>query len=106
MAELSLTEIQVGEVCPGEWIYHYFDTAKYTDGAAHYGPGRHVHFNVKKPGNEGAAIAVTRHLAAPLKTAPPYVFMDYSVDAANATIDLCNVEAGKMYLGLLGVANQ
>ena len=47
------------QVCPGEWVYHYVDTAKI--GAGHYGPGHHLRFTLSKDANEGAAIAMTRH---------------------------------------------
>ena len=47
------------QVCPGEWVYHYVDTAKI--GAGHYGPGHHLRFTLSKSANEGAAIAMTRH---------------------------------------------
>ena len=46
-------------MCPGEWVYHYVNTTAAGDG--HYGPGHHLHFNIAKDANEGAAIAVTRH---------------------------------------------
>jgi len=89
-----------GEVCPGEWVYHYVDTAKI--GAGHFGAGHHLRFTLSKDANEGAAIAMTRHLSAPLKTVPPYVSFEYSTVAASAPIELCNVESGLQYLGVRG----
>ena len=47
-----------------------------------------------------------RHLAAPLKTVPPYVSLEYSTENASAPIDLCNVESGLQYLGIRGAESE
>ena len=81
--------IATHQVCPGEWVYHYYDTAAVADGGAHFGAGHHVKFTITKEAYEGAAVAVTRHLSAPLKMTPPYVSLEYSSADAVAEVDLC-----------------
>ena len=65
-----------------------------------------MRYTVTKPAADGAAIAITRHLKAPLKVTPPYVALEYSNRAVAASIDLCDIEAGRMYLGIRGVENE
>ena len=93
------------QVCPGEWVYHYVNTSALEGGAAsggHYGPGHHLRFNIVKPAGADSAVAVTRHSAAPLKLVPPYVSLGASTTNLSTSIDMCNVESGQMFLGLLG----
>ena len=97
-AELSTGASATGEVCPNEWVYHYIDTAA----SGHHGAGKHLKFDITKAAEEGASVAVTRHLAPPLKLVPPYVSLDYSQSSVTSTIEMCDVEEGKQYLGLLG----
>eukprot|EP00966_Prymnesium_polylepis_P306519 7082970-Prymnesium_polylepis.2 len=47
--------------------------------------------------------AVTHHLTAPLKVVPPFTPMGESV--SSATVDLCDVEADKQYIGFRGGAS-
>ena len=47
-----------------------------------------------------------RHLAAPLKTVPPYVSLEYSAEAVSAPMELCNVENGLQYLGIRGADSE
>ena len=79
------------------------DTAAAND---HYGAGHHVKYSLSKPPNDGTAIAVTRHLRAPLKTTALCVVLPYSADAVTVSIDICNVEPGAMYLGLRGLESE
>ena len=72
-----------GEVCPGEWVYHYVDTS--TLGAGHYGDGHHLRFQIDKLPGGGGMTAVTRHLVAPIKLVPPFVSLSPSLTAGNAT---------------------
>ena len=51
-----------------------------------------------------SSIDITRW--APLKTTPPYVALPYSADAVTASIDICNVEPGAMYLGIRGLESE
>ena len=93
------------QVCPGEWVYHYVNTSALEGGAAsggHYGPGHHLRFIIVKPAGADSAVAVTRHPAAPLKLVPPYVSLGASTTNLSTSIDMCNVESGQMFLGLLG----
>jgi hypothetical protein len=90
-----------GEVCPGEWVYHYVNTTELAN--SHYGAGRHLRYILSKKADEGGGIALSRHLAAPLKTVPPYVSFEYSTEPVNGSIELCNVEEGRQYLGIRGV---
>ena len=85
-------------------MYHYIDTASL--GAGHYGVGHHVRYTITKPAADGAAIAITRHLKAPLKITPPYVALEYSSQAVAASIEICDVEPGPMYLGIRGVDSE
>ena len=73
------------QVCPGEWVYHYVNTSA----LGIYGSVKHLRYRVDKDAGEGAGVVLTRHLAAPLKTVPPYVSLDYDAqNAGNATIDM------------------
>ena len=92
------------QVCPGEWVYHYIDTADL--GAGHYGANHHLRYTITKPAADGAAVAITRHLKAPLKVTPPYVALEYSSQAVTASIEICDVEPGPMYIGIRGVDNE
>ena len=64
-----------------------------------------LRYTIDAAAGAGAALAVTRHLEAPLKTVPPYLSMAYSSSQViKGEIDMCSVEPGPMYLGVRGVA--
>ena len=65
------------EIVPGVWTAHYHDID-----------------------SKEKLAAATK--AAPIKLVPPFVSLSPSLAAGNATIDMCDVEAGTMYLGLYG----
>ena len=98
-----------GEVCPGQWVYHYVNTSSAAaDGRGYYGAGNHLRFSIDKPAGAGAALGVVRHFAAPLKPMPPYLRMPYEGSSAaswGGSIPMCDVEKGKMYMGIRGVAS-
>ena len=60
-AELFLGTTLHGEVCPGEWVYHFIDPGLI--GAGHYGSGHHLHFNIHKPPVCVAPLAVPLSLS-------------------------------------------
>eukprot|EP00966_Prymnesium_polylepis_P183521 4253076-Prymnesium_polylepis.1 len=90
-APLELDNATAGEVCVNEWVYHYFNVNASTE-------GKNLRFNVSK--SVGAMTLVTQHLEAPLKVVPPY--LSFIETEESATMALCNVEMGRMYLGLSG----
>ena len=66
-----------------------------------------LRYTIDAAAGAGAALAVTRHLEAPLKTVPPYLSMAYSsTQVIKGEIDMCSVEPGPMYLGVRGVESE
>jgi hypothetical protein len=82
-----------GEVCPGEWIYHYYKHENPTQGTNY-----HVEFQITK--SKGDFFYLTRHEQPPIKLIPPYSHMNSSTVDAYAQV--CNIEAGKHYIGIRG----
>uniref|UniRef100_A0A7S3S6K1 Uncharacterized protein n=2 Tax=Emiliania huxleyi TaxID=2903 RepID=A0A7S3S6K1_EMIHU len=82
-----------GEVCPGVWVYHFYDVPATASG------GGGVTFHVEK--HEGDVDLVTRHGQAPVKLVPPFKYM--GADEYEGSISLCNIKPGeRLYLGMLG----
>jgi hypothetical protein len=90
-APLELAAPVHGEVCANEWVYHYY-SVNASD------VGKHLQFNVSK--TAGSMTVVTQHLSSPLKVVPPYASLSESL--ATATLPMCNIEYGRMYLGIRG----
>ena len=70
---VSLPPTHPPQSCPGEWVYHFIDTASIGGDGRHYGSGHHLMYTLTKRYGSGSSSAVTRHVAAPIKVVPPYV---------------------------------
>jgi len=90
-----------GEVCPDEWVYHYFNTST----TMHFGPGNNLRYTLTMDEGGGVGNIVMKHLQAPIKKVPPYFQLRSESAALTQVVDMCNVEEGRMYLGLLGEAS-
>ena len=85
-----------GLVCPGAWVYHYFDV---TSAEAH----SDLKFRLRLA--TGDASYMTAHQHPPLKLRPPFRSVDHLEHAAAnvyTETHLCAVEEGKQYFALRG----
>jgi uncharacterized membrane protein YgcG len=57
-----------------------------------------VRFTIRK--SIGEMYVLSKHNEAPIKVLPPYLFM--SADQTEITVDVCNMDEGKQYLGFFG----
>ena len=87
-----------GEVCPDEWVYHYFNTST----TMHFGPGNNLRYTLTMAEGGGVGNIVMKHLQAPIKKVPPYFELRSEFASLTQVVDMCSVEEGRMYMGLLG----
>jgi hypothetical protein len=107
-----------GEICPGDWVYHYYPyvpeivgngTVSDTGGGhgrrlqSHGIDHQNLRFTVKL--HSGDLFYLTRHNYPPIKLIPPFratAAEEQFATGEYTAVELCNVEVGRHYLGLRG----
>ena len=87
---------QHGSVCPGQFVYHYFDVPTYDE-------GNDVTWSFEL--HSGDVYYLTRHAHAPLKLTQPYDHADsedHVLHRTHTEVQNCHVLDGRYYLALRG----
>jgi hypothetical protein len=92
-------DLITGEICPGQWMYHY-----YTADSHDFTAGQHLHVDFQVKLYTGDIEYMTRHGHPPIKLVPPYAETSATEQLAHGTehVSICDVEHGTSYLGLHG----
>ena len=112
-----------GEICPGDWVYHYYPYVPEVEGnstadsggggggghgrrlQAHGGAGDHQNLRFTLKLHSGDMFYLTRHNYPPIKLIPPFRATDAYHQLSTGEyveVELCTVEVGRHYMGLRG----
>ena len=93
----------VGYVCPGDFIYHFFDASmaqrRAAAGGGAYAEGLHLDVKFEIILHTGRVAYKTAHGEPPLKLLPPF----RTTSEESTYVSLCDVVEGRHYVGLIGM---